>query len=98
MLEHVVSTVSIVKGYRYKHMEFLTLRGSDAYRELVDQAENLLSDLALVKGSEAPSGFQIDVQSRLSGLYGDHSKAIERLTNALDRERDLQTATSAGNH
>ena len=85
MLEHVVSTVSIIRGYRHRYMEFLTLPGNESYRELVDQAENLLSDLALIKGSEAPSGFHIDVQSRLSGLYGKHSEAIERLTNALDR-------------
>ena len=85
MLEHVVSTVSIVKGYRHRHMEFLTLRGNERYRELVDEAENLLSDLALIKGDETPSGFQVDVESRLSGLYGDYSDAILRLTNALDR-------------
>ena len=95
MLEHVVSTVAFVKGYRHRYMEFLTLPGNDAYRELVDQAENLLSDLALIKGNEEPSDFQIVAQSKLSGLYGDHSKARERLTNALDRRETFKPPNQA---
>ena len=85
MIQRVVSVVSIVKGYRHQTIQFLTLPGSDAYRELVDQAENLLSDLALIKGDETPSQLQVSVESRLADLYGNHSEAIERLTNVLDR-------------
>ena len=40
----VVGTASSSKGYRHEVMKFLTLPGNDSYRELVDQAQNLLLD------------------------------------------------------
>ena len=90
MLQRVVGTVSRVKGYRHEVMQFLTLPGNDSYRELVDQAQNLLSDLALIKGSETPSQLQVTLQADLEGLYGKHSKAILHLTNVLDRRESYR--------
>ena len=39
MIQRVVGTVSSSKGYRNEVMKFLTLPGSDFYRDLVDQAQ-----------------------------------------------------------
>ena len=85
MIQRVVGTASRAKGYRDEVMRFLTLSGNDFYRELVDQAQNLLADLALIKGSESPSQLQVRLQARLEELHGNHSIAIQHLTNALDR-------------
>ena len=65
MIQRVVGTVSTVKGYQFKTMHFLTLPGNDFYRELVDQAQNLLSDLALMKGNETPSQLPRECSGRL---------------------------------
>ena len=85
MIQRVVGTVSRAKGYQHETMRFLTLNGNDDYRELVDEAQNLLSDLDLMKSGEAPSEFQASLQARLDEFHGDHSEAIQRLTNVLDR-------------
>ena len=86
----VVGTASSSKGYRHDVMKFLTLPGNDSYRELVDQAQNLLSDLALIKGSEIPSQLQVTLQAGLERLHGKHSEAIQHLTNALDRRESYR--------
>ena len=85
MILRVVGVASNSKGYQHEVMRFLTLPGNDPYRELIDQAQNLLSDLALVKGSETPSQLQASVQADLEKLHGRHSEAIQRLTNVLSR-------------
>ncbi len=85
MILRVVGTVSGIKGFQHDVMQFLTLPASNPYRELVDQAQNLLSDLALIKGIEAPSQFHVRVHAGVEKLYGNHSEAIQRLTNILDR-------------
>ena len=85
MILRVVGICTRAKGYRHDVMRFLTLPGNEPYRELVDQAQNLLSDLALMKGSESPSQLQTRVESDLDRLHGNHSEAIMRLTNVLDR-------------
>ena len=85
MIQRVIGTVSGAKGYQYETMQFLTLGGNDAYRELVDEAQNLLSDLDLMKSGESPSQFQAGLQAQLDEFHGNHSQAIERLTNVLDR-------------
>ena len=85
MIQRVVGTVSNAKGYQYNTMQFLTLPGNDFYRELIDQAQNLLSDLELIKGDETPSQLQRSAQAALKGLYGNNSEAIQLLTNVLDR-------------
>ncbi len=90
MIQRVVGTASRAKGYQYDVMQFLTLPGNDPYRELVDQAQNLLSDLALIKGSEVPSQLQARVRADLEQLNGNHSEAIQRLTNVLDRRESYR--------
>ena len=90
MLERVVHSVSVAKGYGHDAMQFLTFRGNDRYRELIDQAQNLLSDLALSKGSEIPSQLQVKLQADLESLHGKHSEAIQRLTNVLDRRESFR--------
>ena len=90
MIQRFVGTVSKAKGYSDQAVQFLTRRGNDAYRELIDQAQNLLSDLALIKGGEAPSQLQIRLQADLEGLHGRHSEAILHLTNVLDRKESYR--------
>ena len=90
MILRVVGTASSAKGYQHEVMRFLTLPGNDSYRELVDDAENLLSDLALIKGSETPSELQVRVQADLEKLHGRHSEAIQHLTNVLDRRESYR--------
>ena len=90
MIQRVVGTVSSIKGYQYKPMQFLTRPGNDFYRELIDQAQNLLSDLELIKGDETPSQLQESVQAGLERLHGNHSEAIQLLTNALDRRESYK--------
>ena len=85
MLQRVVASVSNSKGYGQDVMRFLTLNGNARYCELVDQAQNLLSDLALVKGGETPSQLHVTVEADVDKLHGRHSEAIQRLTNVLDR-------------
>ena len=85
MILRVVGTASSAKGYQHEVMRFLTLPRHESYRELVDEAQNLLSDLALIKGSEVPSELQVRVHADLEKLHGNHSEAIQRLTNVLDR-------------
>ena len=85
MAPRIVTSVGNLKGFRNQTMQFLSLPGNDRYRELIDEAQNLLSDLELVKGSESPSQLQVSLQARLERLYGDYTKAVERLTNVLDR-------------
>ena len=90
MIQRVVGTASRAKGYQYEVMRFLTLPGNDSYRELVDQAQNLLSDLALIKGSETPSQLHVTLQADLEKLHERHSEAIQHLTNVLDRRESYR--------
>ena len=85
MIQRVVGSISNLKGYRHNPVEFLVLPSNAKYRELVDGAQNLLSDLALIKGDESPSQLQVRLTADLESLYGDRTRAIERLTNLLDR-------------
>ena len=90
MILRVVGSVSAAHNLRYESMQFLTTPGRDFYRELVDQAQNLLSDLTLVKGDEIPSQLQTELQAGIERLYGDSAQAIERLTNVLDRRESYK--------
>ena len=90
MILRVVGTVSNAQGYPYEPIQFLTKPGNDSYRELVDQAQNLLSDLTLIKGDETPSQLQMELQANLDGLYGNQAEAIQRLTNVLDRRESYK--------
>ncbi len=90
MILRVVGNVSAAQGYRYEPIRFLTSPGNDFYRELVDQAQNLLSDLALIKGDETPSQLQTELQASLDGLFGNPSQAIQRLQNVLDQRESYK--------
>ena len=90
MFIRVVGHISSVHGYRYEPIKFLTMSGNDFYRELVDQAQNLLSDLTLIKGDETPSQLQVGLQADLDGLYGNQAEAIQLLTNVLDRRESYR--------
>ena len=90
MIQRVVGSVSRAKGYQHQTIRFLTLPGNDSYRELVDQAQNLLSDLGLIKGDETSSQLQMRLQADLERLHGKHSEAIQRLTNVLDRQESYR--------
>ena len=86
MIHRFVGSLSRATGYAaHETIKFLTLRGNDKYRELVDEAQNLLSDLDLVKGNEAASQRHHQVQADLKRLYGKYSEAIQGLNNLLDR-------------
>ena len=74
-----------LKGFREDVPSFLALRGNLWYRELLDEAEELLSQLSQVRVGEVPSRFQQDARSRLDKLYGEHAKAIQGWTNLLDQ-------------
>ena len=50
MIERFVETASSAKGFRNRTIEFLTLTGNDAYRELVDQAQKSTVRLGINKG------------------------------------------------
>ena len=83
MIQRVVGAVSTAKGYQHRAMQFLTLPGNDFYRELIDQAQNLLSDLALIKGDETPSQLQVRVQADLERLHGSTLKLSSFLPMSL---------------
>lgn len=85
MIIRVIVGIGNAKGYQHETMRFLTLPGNDPYRELIDQAQNLLSDLSLIKGDESFSQYQVHLRADLEKLHGRHSRAIEHLTNVLDR-------------
>ena len=87
MIVRAVGRVSAARGQRYDPLRFLTTTGNDKYRELVDEAQNLLSDLALIKGDEVPSQLQVRLQADLDALYGRPNEAIQRLTNILDQKK-----------
>ena len=86
MIHRFVGRISRATGYAaHETIKFLTLRGNDKYRELVDEAQNLLSDLDLVKGNEAASQRHHQVQADLKRLYGNYSEALQGLNNLLER-------------
>ena len=85
MLQRVVGAVSVAKGYPHDTVSFITSAANGRYREMVDEAENLLSDLQLIKGNELPSQMQVQVAAQVDSLYGNRAQAIEKLTNLLDR-------------
>ena len=90
MILRVIGTVGNAQGYQYQPVRFLTSQGKSAYRELVDRAQNLLSDLALIKGDETPSQLQVTLTANLENLFGKQEEAIQLLTNLLDRRESYQ--------
>ena len=85
MVVRVVGVVARLKGFDQNTAQFLINPGNLWYRELVDEAENLFSELSLVRSGEEPSRYYQEARAHLDRLYGDDSKAIEGFTNILDR-------------
>ena len=91
MIHLFVGNVSRAAGYAaHETVRFLTSQGNEKYIELVDEARNLLSDLELVKGTEAPSQYQLRVQADLNNIYGKHSEALQSLDNVLRRPESFK--------
>ena len=90
MIYRFAGVISRVKGCNHRPLEFLVLRGNERYRELVDQAQNLLSDLEQVKGSERESEYHIRAQAEIFGLYGMPSEAIQSLDGVLARQETFK--------
>ena len=88
MVVRIVGQVARLKGFGQETDQFLSNPGQTWYQELVDAAENLLSDLSLARTGEDPSRLQQAARTRLDSLYGDYSKVIQGWTNILDR-RDV---------
>ena len=88
LITKVVRIAGGLKGYGERTAEFLVAPGEVWYRELVDLAEALMSDLILVRAGEEPSGYLRRAQAGLHEAYGDLSRAIEGWTNLLGR-RDM---------
>ena len=90
MIHRLIGAVANVTGYQHEALRFLTLPGNDSYLELFDQAQNLLTDLSLIKGDETSSHLQVRLQADLARLHGKHSEAIQYLTNVLDRRESYR--------
>lgn len=85
MAERVVGTVARLRGFAQDTARFLIEPSQGWYRGLVDEAENLLSELSMVRVGEEPSRYRIQARVLLDGLYGDYSTVIEGFTNLLVR-------------
>lgn len=85
MLERVVNTAAIRKGFRYRTHEFLVAPKNAWYLRLIDHAESLLVDLTVARGGDSPSRYERGMKSALHQIYGDYAKAIQGWTNLLSR-------------
>lgn len=65
---------------------FLTAPGNTAYRELLDDAETLFSELSAARAGEEPSRYFRQARPDLDAVYGDYARAIQGWTNLLDRK------------
>lgn len=83
IIARVVGLSANLKGYGQDRTAFLVASGEGWYRELLDRAETLMSELALMKAGEVPSRFRIQSRASLDGVYGNFSQAIEGWTNLL---------------
>ena len=90
MLERVVNAAAIKEGYRYSTHEFLTKPQNGWYLRLLDQAEQLLVDLAIARGGDSPSVYESSSKNALNRIYGNYTKAIEGWTTLLNRP-DIRT-------
>ena len=85
MLERVVNSAAIRKGFRYETHAFLVAPQNVWYLRLLDQAESLLVDLTVARGGDSPSRYEGGMRSALHQIYGDYAKAIEGWSNLLSR-------------
>lgn len=83
LIARVVGVMSTQKGYGQAVEQFLAASQEGWYRELVDSAENLMSDLLLFRAGEAPSNYFRFARARLDQSYGDISLAIQGWTNLI---------------
>lgn len=83
MAERVIGVLARLKGFREDVLGFLSKRDNLWCQGLLDNAEELLSQLSRARAGEVPSKFQQDARSRLDKLYGEHAKAIQGWTNLL---------------
>ena len=86
LIVRVVKSVGRLKGYpggKGDTADFLVSREGEWYRELIDVAETLVAELAIIRtGVELDSYFR-RVRANLSEAYGDISKAIQGWDNLL---------------
>ena len=85
MLERIINTAAIRKGFRYETHRFLATPNNTRYLRLLDQAESLLVELTVARGGDSPSRYETRIKSALHKIYGEFSKAIEGWTNLLSR-------------
>ena len=88
MIDRVIGTAAIRKGYQNRTAEFLVSREGAEYRRLLDEAEALLDELEVSRGGDSASLYQISARNSISKLYGDYSNAIQGWFNLLSH-RDV---------
>ena len=86
LIARLVVVIARQKGYESSLEEFLYSSSEVWYRELVDSAETLMSELLLNRGGESESHYFQDARAKLDRSYGDTSRAIQGWTNLLDRQ------------
>lgn len=89
LLLRVLDMSYTIAGYSTR-AEFLSTRSKAGtwHRELLDEAENLMSSLQRIAGSERPSRYVLDCQAKLDQAYDDYSHAIQTWHNLL-QQRDV---------
>ncbi|MFK4765103.1 RNA-binding domain-containing protein [Desulfobaculum sp. SPO524] len=55
-------------------------------RGAFERAENLLSELRLLRQTEQPSDHELRCRANLDALYGDHGEALQAWQNLLDKQ------------
>ena len=85
MLERVINDAAIRRGFRYQTHEFLTKPSNGWYLRQLDQAEDLLVELAVARGGDSPSRFEGTLRSALNRIYGNYDYAIKGWTDLLGR-------------
>ena len=83
LIARVVGVMARQKGYDQAIERFLSASSEGWYRELVDSAENLMSELKLFRADETPSHYFLNARANLDRSYGDISQAIQGWTNLL---------------
>ena len=83
LIARVVGAIARQKGYDQAIERFLVASPEGWYRELVDSAETLMSELLLFRAGEAPSHYFQRARANLDYSYGDLSRAIQGWTNLL---------------
>ncbi len=85
VIELVIGRVARLKGFGFDTAAFLSSQGQHWYRDLIDEAERLFSELSLVRSGDETTRYRQEARTRLDRLYGNYSKVIEGWTNLLSR-------------